>query len=114
MDNSNFKKIDLLRNRRKVNKLFDPYFVDTKKYIKNGIFSGLILIAISIILGIPFILRTKILENKKDKIKIFSDEYDLLEKKLDQESRQLKDISKQASKNGNIPQNRYFRGCYGI
>ena len=90
----NFKQIDLLRKRRKVNKLFDPYFVDTKKYIKNGIFAGLILIAISLILGIPFILRTKILENKKDKIKIFSDEYDLLEKKLDQESRQLKDISK--------------------
>ena len=90
----NFKQIDLLRKRRKVNKLFDPYFVDTKKYIKNGIFSGLILIAISLILGIPFILRTKILENKKDKIKIFSDEYDLLEKKLDQESIQLKDISK--------------------
>ena len=90
----NFKQIDLLRKRRKVNKLFDPYFVDTKKYIKNGIFAGLILIVISLILGIPFILRTKILENKKDKIKIFSDEYDLLEKKLDQESIQLKDISK--------------------
>ena len=94
MVKSNFKQIDLLRKRRKVNKLFDPYFVDTKKFIKNGIFSGLILIAISLILGIPFILRTKILENKKDKIKIFSDEYDLLEKKLDRESIQLKDISK--------------------
>ena len=94
MDKSNFKQIDLLRKRRKANNLFDPYFVDTKKYIKNGIFSGLILIIISLILGIPFIIRTKILENKKDKIKIFSDEYDLLEKKLDQESRQLKETSK--------------------
>ena len=94
MIKSNFKQIDLLRKRRKVNKLFDPYFVDTKKYIKNGIFSGLILIAISIILGIPFILRTKILENKKDKLKTYSDEYDLLEKKLDKESIQLKNISK--------------------
>ena len=94
MVKSNFKQIDLLRKRRKVNKLFDPYFVDTKKFIKNGIFTGLILIAISLILGIPFILRTRILENKKDKIKIFSDEYDLLEKKLDRESIQLKDISK--------------------
>ena len=94
MVKSNFKQIDLLRKRRKVDKLFDPYFVDTKKFIKNGIFSGLILIAISLILGIPFILRTKILENKKDKIKIFSDEYDFLEKKLDRESVQLKDISK--------------------
>ena len=94
MVKSNFKQIDLLRKRRKVNKLFDPYFVDTKRFIKNGIFSGLILIAISLVLGIPFILRTKILENKKDKIKIFSDEYDFLEKKLDRESVQLKDISK--------------------
>ena len=94
MIKSNFKQIDLLRKRRKVNKLFDPYFVDTKKFIKNGIFSGLILIAISLILGIPFILRTKILENKKDKIKVYSDEYDLLEKKLDRESIQLKNISK--------------------
>ena len=90
----NFKQIDLLRKRRKVNKLFDPYFVDTKKYIKNGIFLGLILIAVSLILGIPFILRTKILENKKDKIKVYSDEYDLLGKKLDRESIQLKNISK--------------------
>ena len=94
MDKSNFKQIDLLRKRREANNLFDPYFVDTKKYIKNGIFSGLVIIIISLILGIPFIIRTKILENKKDKIKIFSDEYDLLEKKLDQESRQLKETSK--------------------
>ena len=94
MVKSNFKNIDLLRKRRKVNNLFDPYFVDTKKYIKKGIFSGLILIIISLILGIPFIIRTNILENKKDKVKIFSDEYDLLEKKLDRESIQLKDISK--------------------
>ena len=94
MDKVNFKQIDLLRKRRKVSKLFDPYFVDTKKYIKNGIFLGLILIVVSLILGIPFILRTKILENKKEKIKTFSDEYDLLEKKLDQESIQLKEISK--------------------
>ena len=94
MDKSNFKQIDLLRKRRKVNKLFDPYFVDTKKFIKNGIISGLILIVFSLVLGIPFIIRTNILENKKDKIKIFSDEYDLLEKKLDRESIQLKDISK--------------------
>jgi len=94
MVKSNFKQIDLLRKRRKTSNLIDPYFVDTKKYIKNGIFSGLILIVISIILGIPFILRTRILENKKDKIRIFSDEYDLLEKKLDKESMQLKEISK--------------------
>jgi len=94
MVESNFKQIDLLRKRRGNSSLLDPYFVDTKKYIKNGIFSGLILIIISFMIGIPFIVRTQILENKKDKIKIFSDEYDLLEKKLDKESQQLKEISK--------------------
>ena len=94
MVKSNFKQIDLLRKRRNANGILDPYFVDTKKYIKKGIFSGLILIAISLVLGIPFIFRTKILENKKDKIKSFTDEYDLLEKKLDKESIQLKEISK--------------------
>ena len=94
MVKSNFKQIDLLRRRREANDILDPYFVDTKKYIKKGIFSGLILIAISLVLGIPFIFRTKILENKKDKIKSFTDEYDLLEKKLDKESLQLKEVSK--------------------
>ena len=94
MVKSNFKQIDLLRKRRKASNLLDPYFVDTKKYIKNGIFSGLILILISLFFGIPFIFRIKILENEKDKIKNFSNEYDLLEKKLDKESIQLKEISK--------------------
>ena len=94
MVKSNFKQIDLLRKRRVASSLIEPYFVDTKKYINKGIFSGLILIVISLILGIPFIFRIKILENKKDKIKIFSDEYDLLDKKLDKESKQLKEISK--------------------
>ena len=88
----NFKQIDLLRKRRKTNLLLDPYFIDSKKFIKKGIFSGLILISISLTLGIPFIFRTKFLENKKAKIKIFSDEYDFLEKKLDKESKQLKEI----------------------
>ena len=36
----NFKQIDLLRNRRESNYLADPYFIDTNKYIKKGIFSG--------------------------------------------------------------------------
>ena len=94
MVKSNFKQIDLLRKRRKTNNLLEPYFVDTKKYIKKGIYSGLILISISLVLGIPFIFRTKLLENKKNRIKSFTDEYDLLEKKLDKESTQLKEISK--------------------
>ena len=41
-----------------------------------------------------FIVRTKFLENKKTKIKIFSDEYDLLDRKLNEESKELKKISK--------------------
>ena len=94
MGNTSFKQIDLLRKRRKDNFLVDPYFIENKKYIKQGIFSGLILIIISLILGIPFILRTSFLENKKEKIRPFSDEYDLLEKKLNKESEELKEISK--------------------
>ena len=64
----NFKQIDLLRKRRESNYLADPYFVDTNKYIKKGIFSGLILIMISLIIGIPFIFRIKFLENQKEKV----------------------------------------------
>ena len=90
----NFKQIDLLRKRRDTSYLAEPYFIDTKKYIKRGLIFGLILISTSLIFGTPFIFRIKFLENKKNKIKFFSDEYDLLEKKLDRESKQLKEISK--------------------
>jgi len=94
MVNVNLKQIDLLRKRREISNLPDQYFIDTNKFIKKGIFSGLILISISLILGIPFIFRTKFLENQKDKLKIFTDEYDLLVEKIDQESKQLKEIAK--------------------
>ena len=90
----NFQQIDLLRKRRESNNLASPYFIDTNKFIKKGIFSGLILISISLILGIPFIFRSKFLENQKEKIKIFTDEYDSLVKKIDQESKLLKEIAK--------------------
>ncbi len=90
----NFKQIDLLRNRRESNYLADPYFIDTNKYIKKGIFSGLILILISLILGIPFIFRIKFLENQKVKLQPFIEEHDLLVKNLDKESKQLKEIAK--------------------
>ena len=95
MVRSNFKQIDLLRKRRNSNYfLVEPSFINKKKYIKKGIFSGAIIILITLILGIPFVLRTNFLENKKSKIKIFSDEYDLLVKKLNRESKELKEISK--------------------
>ena len=89
----NFKQIDLLRKRRNENNFATPYFIETKKYIKKGIFIGLAIIAISFLAGIPFIYRVRIIENKKNKIKIFSDEYDLLEKKLNEEQKQLNIIS---------------------
>ncbi len=94
MVNVNFRQIDLLRKRRESSNLPDQYFIDTNKFIKKGIYSGLLLISISLILGIPFIFRTKFLENQKDKIKIFTDEYDSLVKKIDQESILLKEIAK--------------------
>ncbi len=93
MAKGNFKQIDLLRKRRDSNSLLEPYFFDNTKSIKKGIFSGLTLIIITLILGIPFIFRTKFLENKKAQIKIFSDEYDLLLNKLNKESEELKKIA---------------------
>ena len=94
MVKGSFKQIDLLRKRRDSNYLLDPYFIDKKKYIKKGVFSGSILIIITLIIGIPFIFRTNFLENKKSKIKIFSDEYDALDIKLKKQSKELKEISK--------------------
>ena len=93
MKKINFKQIDLLRKRREEDNLANPFFIETKKYIKKGIFIGLIIIAISLISGIPFIYRIKVLENKKNKIRVFSDEYDLLEKKLNEEQKQLNLVS---------------------
>ena len=90
----NFKQIDLLRKRRESNNLADPYFIDTRKYIKKGIYSGVVLISISLILGIPFIFRTKFLENKKEKLNIYVEEYDSLLENIDRESKQLKEIAK--------------------
>jgi len=93
MDKGNFKQIDLLRKRRSSDLLIDPYFIDNNVYFKKGIYSGLILIVITLILGFPFIFRTNFLESEKEKIKIFSDEYDLLQKKLNKETRELNSIS---------------------
>ena len=95
MVKGNFKQIDLLRKRRDSNYfLVEPNFIDKKKFINKGIFSGSIIIIFTLIIGIPFIFRISFLENKKSKIKIFSDEYDLLVKKLNKESKELKEISK--------------------
>ena len=93
MTKGNFKNIDLLRKRRETDSLAEPYFIDSKKYIKKGIFRGLIIIISSLLMGTPFIFRTKFLESKKDQIKIFSDEYDLISKKLDKEQKEINTIS---------------------
>ena len=55
--------------------------------------SGFTLIIISLILGLPFLFKIKFLENKKDKLREFSDQYDLLQKKLDKESILLNEIT---------------------
>ena len=95
MVKANFKQIDLLRKRRDSNYfLVEPNYIDKKKYLKKGTFSGSIIIIITLILGIPFIFRTKFLEDKKDKLKPFTEEYDLLLKNIDQESKELKEIAK--------------------
>ena len=86
------KQIDLLRERREKDGLVDPYFIDNRKYIKKGIFKGFIIIISSFIIGTPFVFRTKFLENKKEKIKVFSDEYDLIQKKLSKEQKEINDI----------------------
>ena len=99
MNKRNFKQIDLLRKRRQNYNLASPYFVETKKYIKKGIFSGFIIITLSLFIGIPFIFRIKSLENKKNKVKVFSNEYDLVENKLKKEKKQLNKI---ANFNNNI------------
>jgi len=93
MYNRNFKQIDLLRNRREAYNLASPYFIETKKYIKKGILKGLTLIAISLILGIPFLYRINSLENKKNQIKVFSDEYDFLVKNLKKKQEEFNNIA---------------------
>ena len=66
MVKGNFKQIDLLRKRRDSNYfLVEPDFINKRKYINKGILSGSIIILITLILGIPFMIRTNLLENKK-------------------------------------------------
>ena len=93
MNKLSFKQNDLLRQRRKEEYLLQPYFIDTRKFIKKGIYIGISIISIALISGLAFILRSQILENKKLQIKNFSDEYDSLQIKLDKESQDLKTVA---------------------
>ena len=93
MSISNFKKVDLLRKRRASNLLQDPYFIDTRKYLRKGFFIGLSIISISLLVGVSFIIRTSIIQRKKSAIKPLVDEYNALQIKLDEESKQLKSVA---------------------
>ena len=90
MERLKFKQIDLLGGRRKEQYLIAPYFLDNRKFLKKGIYIGLFLIFLSIVSGALFILRSNIYERKKLEIKPLVDEYNLLQIKLDEESKELK------------------------
>tara|TARA_B000000609_G_C24169090_1_gene348972 strand:- start:581 stop:1270 length:690 start_codon:yes stop_codon:yes gene_type:complete len=93
MSNKSFKQIDILRKRREETLLLDPYFIDNKKFIKRGIFLGTSFIITTLFIGIVFIIRTNILEQKKSNIKEFADQYDALVINLDNESIELKKVA---------------------
>ena len=93
MSTSNFKKVDLLRKRRESNSFQDPFFIDTRKYIKKGIYIGLSIISISFLIGAVFIVRSNIIQRKKFQIKPLVDEFNSLQLKLDKESKQLKSVA---------------------
>ena len=93
MANSKFKKVDLLRERREKYFLQEPYFIETREFIFKGIYIGLSLISISFLVGFIFIIRSNIIQNKKSELKPLVDQYDALQIKLDNESKQLKIIA---------------------
>ena len=93
MTSSNFRTVDILRKRREVNSLQDRFFIDTKKYIKKGIYIGISIISISTLVGILFILRSNIIERKKTKLQPLVNEYDSLQIKLNNESKELKSVA---------------------
>ena len=93
MSKSNFKNVDLLRKRRESNSFQDPFFIDTRKYIIKGIYLGLSIISVSVLIGAVFIVRSNIIQRKKFQIKPLVDEYNSLQLKLDKESKQLKSVA---------------------
>ena len=93
MSTSNFKRVDLLRKRRESNLLQEPFFIDTKKYIKKGIYIGFSIISLSLLVGVFFIIRSNMLQRKKTEIQPLVNEYDSLQLKLDKESRELKSVA---------------------
>ena len=93
MSTSSFKKVDLLRKRRESNSFQEPFFIDTRKFIIKGIYIGLSIISLSLLVGVIFMVRSNIIQRKKTVIKPLVDEYNSLQLKLDIESKQLKSIA---------------------
>ena len=93
MKSSKFRTVDILRKRRELNSLQDRFFIDTKKYIKKGIYIGISIISISTLVGILFIFRSNIIERKKTKLQPLVNEYDSLQIKLNNESKELKSVA---------------------
>ena len=93
MSESNFKKVDILRKRRDSNLFQDPFFIDTRKFVVKGIYIGLSIISVSLMVGFIFMIRSSIIQRKKAEIKPLVDEYNSLQSKLDKESKQLKSVA---------------------
>ena len=93
MASSNFKKVDLLRKRRESDLIQDPFFVDTRKFIIKGIYIGLSIISVSIIVGVIFMIRSNIIQRKKTEIKPLVNEYNSLQLQLDSDSKELKSVA---------------------
>ena len=93
MSSSDFKQVDLLRKRRKSDLFQEPFFIDTKKYIKKGVYIGFSIISLSLLVGVFFIIRSNILQRKKAEIQPLVNEYDSLQLKLDKESKELKSVA---------------------
>ena len=93
MSESNFKKVDILRKRRDSNLFQDPFFIDTRRFVIKGIYIGLSIISVSLMVGFVFMIRSSIIQRKKAEIKPLVDEYNSLQSKLDKESKQLKSVA---------------------
>ncbi len=93
MSTSSLKKVDLLRKRRGSKIFQEPFFIDTRKFIIKGIYLGLSIVSISVLIGVIFIVRSNILQRKKSQIKPLVDEYNSLQLKLDNDSKQLKSVA---------------------
>ena len=89
---SNFNQIDLLRRRRNKIFLYEPYFIDTRKYIIRGIYTGVSVFALFLFAFLIVFIRTNLLNKEKNSLKQYAIDYDTLERKLNQEDRNYKQL----------------------